>query len=263
MVWYLANAVKTEFTFKMFLMILAAAVITALVVLAVVYLIVLPKKRKKRWENRPFQVLFIGNSHTYKNEMPFIFREKAKQAGRKVDVFMVSHGGWSLKQHLEEHSHEAEFNIKTGYFEYVVLQEHTHPFEEEKVYRESIKKFAEAVRAAGAVPVIYATWAKKDEPSAAPVIEAIQRNAANDFGCLYAPVGDEWRKHIEADPAVDLYADDRRHANVHGSTLAAEVLWKVIGDDANTNPRWKQYRKNLRQEKKAQKEAAERIRKQN
>jgi len=257
MVWFLANAFKTEFTFKMFLMVLTAVLVTALIVLAAVWIIIL-KKRRKRWENRPFQVLFIGNSHTYKNEMPFIFREKAKQAGRRVDVFMISHGGWHLKQHLEESSHEAEFNIKTGYFEYVVLQEHTHPFEEETVYRESVKKFAETIKAAGAVPVIYATWAKKDEPNMAPVIEAIQRNAAGDFGCLYAPVGDEWRKHIGADPAVDLFADDRRHANIHGSTLAAEVLWKVIGDDANTNPRWKQYKKNLRLERKAQKEAVSR-----
>lgn len=177
------------------------------------------------------RVLFIGNSHTYYNEMPRIFQEIAEKNGCRVDAAMIAHGGWYLKQHLEEKSQEAALSIRIGHYDYVVLQEHTHPFEEEDAYLNSVQKFCEMIRSTGAVPVIYATWAKKADPSPEEEMERLQKKAADLTGALYAPVGEQWWKKMRAGEA-DFFGPDGQHANRSGSELAAGILWEVISSSA-------------------------------
>ena len=72
------------------------------------------------------RILFIGNSHTYVNDMPEIVARLAKKDGIDCEVAMIAHGGWFLEQHAAEP--ETRFNILYGNYDYVVLQEHAHPF---------------------------------------------------------------------------------------------------------------------------------------
>ena len=73
------------------------------------------------------RILFIGNSHTYVNGVPALVRDLAASDGYEVDVTMIAHGGWYLWQHVQEP--DVPFNIKYGHYDYVVLQEHSHPFD--------------------------------------------------------------------------------------------------------------------------------------
>lgn len=42
------------------------------------------------------KVLFVGNSHTYYNDMPRIFASLARDNGHDVQVESVTKGGWIL-----------------------------------------------------------------------------------------------------------------------------------------------------------------------
>ena len=48
------------------------------------------------------KILFIGNSHTYYNDMPQMVRQRASEDGYGCHVTMLAHGGWFLSQHAEE-----------------------------------------------------------------------------------------------------------------------------------------------------------------
>ncbi len=49
------------------------------------------------------RILFIGNSHTYMNDMPQLVREMIESAtGEKCDVVMLAYSGRSLKWHMGE-----------------------------------------------------------------------------------------------------------------------------------------------------------------
>ena len=50
---------------------------------------------------KKIRVLFIGNSHTYYNDMPELFRERAERDGFACEVTMLAHGGWRLSQHAK------------------------------------------------------------------------------------------------------------------------------------------------------------------
>ena len=108
---------------------------------------------------KKIRVLFIGNSHTYYNDMPELFRERAERDGFACEVTMLAHGGWRLSQHAKEP--EVSFNIHYGNYDYVVLQEHAHPFVPFAEYQTSVSTLTDWIRAAGAVPLFYLTWAKK------------------------------------------------------------------------------------------------------
>ena len=85
-----------------------------------------PEIRALTEEELRMRILFIGNSHTYFNDMPALVAKMAQEEGEKCEVTMIAHGGWFLEQHAKEE--EVRFNILYGNYDYVVLQEHAHPF---------------------------------------------------------------------------------------------------------------------------------------
>ena len=110
-------------------------------------------------KRKPLAILFIGNSHTYFNDMPLMVQRCAEDAGYGCRVNMIAHGGWFLAQHAEEP--DVRFNILYGHYDYVVLQEHAHPFGPVEKFREAAIKLNQMIRQAGSIPVIYETWARK------------------------------------------------------------------------------------------------------
>ena len=63
-------------------------------------------------DRKALRILFIGNSHTYFNDMPFMVSEMAREDGILCEVTMIAHGGWFLEQHVQEP--DVRFNILYG-----------------------------------------------------------------------------------------------------------------------------------------------------
>ena len=98
-------------------------------------------------KKRHLRVLFIGNSHTYYHSLPEWFARMASEDGYECDVTMLAHPGWYLHQHVKEP--EVRFNIEYGHYDYVVLQEHSHPFDDIPGYIEAATTLAGWIREAG------------------------------------------------------------------------------------------------------------------
>ena len=179
---------------------------------------------------KDLEILFIGNSHTYVNDLPLLLEKRADEEGFNCRVTMLAHGNWFLSQHAAEP--EARFNILYGHYDYVVLQEHAHPFPPEAEYLAAVNTLAKMIREAGAVPVLYECWAKKDEPEKQESLNRAARRAAEETGALLAPVGEDWQEFRKTCPDIDLYAEDGAHASPAGSDLAAKVIWVTIRRDA-------------------------------
>lgn len=174
-------------------------------------------------------VLFIGNSHTYVNDLPLMVKRHAIEAGYSCRVTMIAHGGWYLAQHVEEP--DVRFNILYGGYDYVVLQEHAHPFGPMEKFHDAVVALNEWIRMAGCTPVIYETWSKKSEPEMQDYMNEVHEQIAGEIGALLAPVGEHWWEFQENNPDAELYANDGEHASSAGSELAAEYIWATIGAD--------------------------------
>ena len=172
------------------------------------------------------RILFIGNSHTYVNDMPIMVQRRAEDEGYDCTVTMMAHAGWFLAQHAEEP--DVRFNILYGNYDYVVLQEHAHPFGPEEKFREAAVALNKMIREAGSVPVIYECWARKAEPEMQEKMNAAHRRIAEEIDALIAPVGEDWWSYKQSWPDLEMYADDGEHASVAGSDFAAKHIWETI-----------------------------------
>ncbi len=182
----------------------------------------MPKKRKTK-------ILFIGNSHTYIHYLPAKVHLFAKEEGYECDVVMLAHPNWYLKQHVEDH--EARFNIRYGHYDYVVLQEHAHPFDHIEEYKEAAETLAGWIRDAGGVPVIFGTWARKDDETGQELMNEVHRSLASDLNALYAPAGESWWSFMHAHPETGLYEEDGAHASERGTEYAAGIIWTAVKAD--------------------------------
>ena len=60
-------------------------------------------------KKKTLSILFVGNSHTYFNDMPLMVKRRAEDEEYDCRVTMIAHPGWFLAQHAEEP--DVRFNI--------------------------------------------------------------------------------------------------------------------------------------------------------
>ena len=181
------------------------------------------------------KILFIGNSHTYYNDMPALVKQRFADAGYECDVTMLAHPGWFLSQHVEDP--EAKFNILHGGYDYVVLQEHAHPFGPVDLFFDAVRTLTGWIRESGSTPVIYLTWAQKDEPENQQQMTEAHTKIAEETGALLAHVGDRWWDYMHSWPDLEMYAEDGQHASPAGSDFAAKMIETAIQDDLSRKGR--------------------------
>ena len=187
--------------------------------------IVLDREKTMAKKSR-LRVLFIGNSHTYYHDLPAWFARFAMAEGYECDVTMLAHPGWYLHQHVKEP--EVRFNIRYGHYDYVVLQEHSHPFDDIPGYIEAASTLAEWIREAGSTPVIYGTWSRKTEKNVQETMNKVNRGLAQDLGAPYAAVGEAWWPYKESHEQIEMYGGDGAHASERGIEFAARTIWRTI-----------------------------------
>lgn len=172
------------------------------------------------------RLLFIGNSHTYRNNLPQLVAQKFQNSGEPCTVTMLAHPGWRLSQH--ENEPEVLFNIRYGHYDFVILQEHAHPFDQLDQFYKSVAQISAWIKEAGSVPVLYETWARKSEPGVQDEMNIAHQKAATENNCILARVGENWWSYMKSHPRLEMYDTDGAHASAEGSDFAADVIFKTI-----------------------------------
>lgn len=187
------------------------------------------------------RILMLGNSFTYYHHMPDLLAELTG-----AEVHYHTHGGAHLREHLDPGTDLGALTLpalEDQTWDYVVLQEFSNgPILEKEDFFHSIKVLCQKSRAAGATPVLYATWpyqqggGKMAEmerlgisyDDMASGLEAAYQQAARDNKALIAEVG---QRFYELSPTMNLYVEDSMHPSREGSRIAAETIAGVIRED--------------------------------
>jgi hypothetical protein len=187
-------------------------------------------------------VLFVGNS--YSVPVPAVLRRLCLARGQAVRVGRSTHGGWSLAQHA---AHEPTLRkIREGGWDLVVLQEWSRlPALPERRRVEMLPPLLELVREvrnAGAVPVIYQTWARRDGDQEGAALfpeddfesmherlrEGIFEAAQEAGGLLVVPVGEAWAREHAAGRGASLFQEDGSHPSERGVLLTARIFLETF-----------------------------------
>jgi hypothetical protein len=198
----------------------------------------------------PKTAIFIGNSFFYYNNgLPghLSLMEKAADPANK-QVYrntMVTIGGSGFDWHDVESyfrpnaignysfddDNNVVFNKPDKLFDVAVMMDCSqcpiHP-KLKPVFTDYARKNSAIVRAHGARPVFFMSWAYADKPEmTAPLAEAYTI-AGNENNALVIPAGLAFARAISKQPELNLYAPDKRHPSLAGTYLASCVVFAAL-----------------------------------
>lgn len=185
----------------------------------------------------PVDVLFVGNSFTFYNDMPETFASVAQSAGIPVRVTAVTFesarlewfydAGRSISKTLSEALEQAEFEI-------AFLQEHsTRPYKQYASFSAAAAKLSDLIGKSSpdCRIFLYETWGFAEDNgtvqsegmttgSQEKLLLDAYENAGKECGLSVSYVGISMYR-LYKDTAIDPYAKDRKHPSPAGSFLAA------------------------------------------
>ncbi len=204
-------------------------------------------------------ILFLGNSLIFYNDLPAMFASLARAAGKEVSVSSVTKGSATISHFacatdpLGVRAREA---ISSQAWDYILIEPSRRitPFEGSVLQAETeaaktIQRLAEQV---GAKLLIYAVWGNNDGAIRECVAEApphmpfvrsypIDRATHTRFlhdtahgisaalgGATIAEAGFAFENLIATDPSLNLYHTDLRHPSPAGTYLTACTLYATI-----------------------------------
>ncbi len=190
------------------------------------------------------QVLFIGNSFTYFNDMPFTFLNMIRTVEPDARVESLAYGGYSLSQYADEDTEVGRLAISkiVSYeWDYIILQEQSLlPCTDPDAFLDAVKKLCDIVSQIGAKVILYQTWAYEEgsEKLASTgmtyeemgtKLKTAYDTAAEATGAIVAPVGEFFSQITQSDHITHLInRNDNYHPSTSGSYLAACILFKLI-----------------------------------
>jgi hypothetical protein len=190
----------------------------------------------------PLRVLFVGNSHTYVNDMPLLVQNLAAAAGdRPLAYETIAYGGARISDHVA--NGKAAAALSSGGFHVLVLQEQQQlpSWSAEQRQREMIapaQVLSLNAQAHGAKTILTMVWARKaGDPSNAPndTYAAMHARsvrghveAAQQISAALAPASIAWQSAMERKAELELWQPDGSHPALAGSYLAACVMYQAL-----------------------------------
>lgn len=172
-------------------------------------------------------ILFVGNSLTYENDLPGMVEGLAASLGVGLRAGQVAKSGYSLSDHLDQG--DAKRAIAAGGWRVVILQQGPSGQPDSRVLlRRDTATFDRLIRAAGARTALFSVWADSNGPSSFDEVRESYSLAAADVDALYLPVNEAWSLALGRNPALRLYSDDGFHPSEEGSYLAALVIVSAL-----------------------------------
>jgi len=174
------------------------------------------------------KVLFLGNSHTFFNDMPELFaRFVEATVGAKPEVVMLAYSGRDLEWHRKEYF-ALRFNLLYGGYDYCVIQQAAHPYPPVESTLDIGGEIIDLCQRCGVTPVVYMTWAEKRFPAHQQVMIDTCEQLARERKALLAPIGRVWQGLQQTHPELELFHTDGEHAGPYGDFLIAAVLCRLL-----------------------------------
>ncbi len=191
------------------------------------------------YQQQATQVLLVGNSYSYENDLGGMIQGLGDSAGNRVRVTTRAVGGWWMKDHAA--SADTIDVIESKDWDYVVLQEQSivPASEPERLnsMNPSMRSLNRSIQKSGASPVMYLTWGRADGfsevghanyASMQAAVTLAYEKIADELVAVIAPVGEAWRQASIDHPGLTLFQSDGSHPTRSGTYLAACVFYAAL-----------------------------------
>lgn len=188
-------------------------------------------------------ILFVGNSYTHMNEMPFIFDKIAKSKGKSIHVEMNTRSGSSFQIHTTRT--DLFETIKSRKWDFVVLQGYSREMTYEPSHLDTasipyIQQILDSIYTNDSCTnvLFYMTWGYKEgfpEREGLETYEKMADQIASGYQYLsdtlnipIVPVGMVWKEVRKKYPEIELYDVDKMHPSKNGSYISACSFYTAV-----------------------------------
>lgn len=178
------------------------------------------------------KVLFLGNSHTFYNDMPQIFKDICRERGKEAEVTMQAHPDVTYEWHYNEMT-ELRFALLYGDFDYLVMQQAAHkpcPTKEQTI--EYGGKIIDLARKCGVTPIQALPWAEKNDPDHQKEMYEIYQAFSDYYHVKLTCTGYVFEEVLLHHPDINMYWNDEKHASPYGSYAVAMATYCAIFNES-------------------------------
>lgn len=176
----------------------------------------------------PVDVLFVGNSLTYTNDLPAIVARLAEATGQPLTYGTLAFPNWSLQEHWEA---GVAGQIRTAKAKWVILQQGPSSLPESRQHLVAwTAQIAPVVREAGGQVALFMVWPDRSRLDFLTDVAGSYAAAAANVGGTFVPAGETWREAWALQADLPLYGPDDFHPSYLGSLAAAWTLMSVLYD---------------------------------
>ncbi|MBT3418260.1 MAG: PKD domain-containing protein [Flavobacteriales bacterium] len=192
-------------------------------------------------------VLFVGNSYTFYNDLPEMVKQIALSFGDTLNYESSTPGGASFGMHATNTTTISKINQQV--WDYVVLQAQSQEpslstnYVNTNVYP-AVQSLIDIIENNSTCidPMFFMTWGRKygDASNCAPWppvctylgmqqqlrLRYLDFSFTHDASC--SPVGMAWKESISQDSTLNLYSPDNSHPSVYGTYLSACTFYASI-----------------------------------
>ena len=172
-------------------------------------------------------ILFIGNSLTYTNNLPELVKNTAKQKGIVIGTVMMALPNYAIIDHWNDG--RVQELIESKKYDFVIIQQG--PSSQawgREVLIEYGKKFSDLCKANDTKLSYFMVWPSLNYYHTFAGVITNYRYAASVNGAILCPVGEVWKEHFDTTDNFDYYGPDGFHPSLIGSQVAADVIVKRL-----------------------------------
>jgi len=188
-------------------------------------------------------ILFIGNSYTFYNNMPELFQKLALENSKIVSVQSVTKGGRKLISYKDgEDPITLQLNeaLDGNTYDVCFIQEQSVlPASDFELFMEGVEFVVKMLENKANSLILYATWGRKEgseklkefhwtSEQMTSLLSAAYQKAADKIGADISPVGIHFQFVTKNYPEIDLYNTDLSHPSYSGSCLAALTHYATV-----------------------------------
>lgn len=210
-----------------------------------------PSAMARAKTNKP-RILFVGNSLTFKNDLPEMVEQLCRKSGIQAHVEQVTKGAHTLNRFAFAASgretdkrvrQELMTKLKKKKWDYVVLQDQRHAaVTNVSDMRKAVAALEPLIKKAGAQMVLYETWAPQKghfdyngsrKIAANPgeyqaKIASTYYSLAEKYKCALSPAGIAFARAEQIYPDISLYSSDKLHPSTAGTYLSACTMYATL-----------------------------------
>jgi hypothetical protein len=170
-----------------------------------------------------YRLLFVGNSLTYTNNLPFLVKNVAEDRGLTIETMSLAYSNYAIVDHWADG--QVQSLIKSKKYDFVIIQQG--PSSQQEGHRMLVDngaEYAALCKENGAELAYYMVWPPVSAYYRFDRVIANYTDAAQKNNAILCPVGKAWKDYIDQTQDYSYYGYDDFHPSMTGSQVAAEVI---------------------------------------